>query len=109
MTPQSERAKVARSGMRGGPGLCFNPLAPRTQGAPMPPKPISRLPALDEPPKDPLLAGIFAKIGVHAGKLLNIHRVSGHAPKLFSGTAVYTAALRNDTMLPASLRELVIL
>lgn len=72
-------------------------------------KSISRLPPLEEPPKDVLLAEIFAGIRVRGAALWNIHRVSGHAPKLFAATARYVGSLRNDVSLPPRLRELVIL
>jgi 4-carboxymuconolactone decarboxylase len=72
-------------------------------------KSISRLPILDDPPKDPLLAEVFASIRGRGAKLLNIHRTSGHAPKLFKAVASYASALRTETTLPPDLRELVIL
>ncbi|HXP32218.1 MAG TPA: carboxymuconolactone decarboxylase family protein [Stellaceae bacterium] len=72
-------------------------------------KSISRLPRLEEPLEDALLAETFAGIRARGAALWNIHRVSGHAPRLFAATARYAGALRNDVSLPQALREMVIL
>lgn len=71
--------------------------------------PSSRLPGPSEPPEDPVLAEMFARIRAQRGHVLNIHRVVGHAPKLLRAQAVYASAMRNDASLPRDLQELVIL
>jgi alkylhydroperoxidase family enzyme len=72
-------------------------------------KRASRLPPIAEPPEDPLLAEIFAGIKSRGGRILNVHRASGHAPKIFKAYAAFAAALRFDTTLGRPLSELLIL
>jgi 4-carboxymuconolactone decarboxylase len=72
-------------------------------------KRASRLPAIAEPPEDPLLAEIFDGIKSRGGRILNVHRASGHAPKIFKAYAAFAAALRFDTSLGRPLSELLIL
>lgn len=71
--------------------------------------PSSRLPGASDPPEDPILAELYARIRAHRGHVLNIHRVAGHAPKLLRAQAAYASAMRNDASLPRDLQELVIL
>jgi AhpD family alkylhydroperoxidase len=52
---------------------------------------------------------MYEGIRAHRGRVLNIHRVVGHAPKLLRAQAAYAAAMRNDSSLPRYLQELVIL
>jgi 4-carboxymuconolactone decarboxylase len=72
-------------------------------------KRASRLPPIAEPPEDPLLAEIFEGIKARGGRILNVHRASGHAPKIFKAYAAFAAALRFDTTLGRPLSELLIL
>jgi 4-carboxymuconolactone decarboxylase len=72
-------------------------------------KRASRLPPIAEPPADPLLAEIFEAIKSRGGRILNVHRASGHAPKVFKAYAAFAAALRFDTILGRPLSELLIL
>ncbi len=71
--------------------------------------PVSRLPALPEPPEDPILAELFAAIGARGSSVLNIHRTVGHAPKILRAQAAYAAALREQSSLPRSLQVLLVL
>lgn len=71
--------------------------------------PSARLPGASDPPEDPILVDLFARIRAHRGHVLNIHRVSGHAPKLLRATSAYTAAMRNEASAPRDLQELVIM
>jgi len=72
-------------------------------------RPSARLPGASEPTEDPILVDLFARIRAHRGRLLNIHRVSAHAPKLLRAVSAYTAAMRNEASLPRDLQELVIM
>ena len=71
--------------------------------------PSSRLPGASDPPEDPILAELYAHIRARRGHLLNIHRVTGHAPKLLRAQAAYASAMRDDASLPRDLQELAIL
>ena len=70
---------------------------------------ISRLGAVAESSTDVILADIFARIRAKRGRLLNIHQVVGHAPKMLRAQAAYAAALREESSLPRDLQELLIL
>lgn len=72
------------------------------------PKQVSRLPALPEPPTDPIAAETFKKIEGQGRPILNVHRMSLHSPKFFRAQATYAGALRHDTTLPRTLCEMVI-
>ena len=72
-------------------------------------RPSARLPGASEPTEDPILVDLFARIRTQRGKLLNIHRVSAHAPRLLRAVSTYTAAMRNEASLPRDLQELVIM
>jgi AhpD family alkylhydroperoxidase len=72
------------------------------------PKKVSRLPALPEPPTDPLAAEMFRKIEAQGRRILNVHRMSLISPKYFHAQATYAGALRNDTLLARDLAEIVI-
>jgi alkylhydroperoxidase family enzyme len=72
-------------------------------------RPSARLPGVSDPGGDPILADLYARIRAHRGRLLNIHQVSGHAPKLLRATAAFTTAMRNEASVPRDLQELVIM
>lgn len=72
------------------------------------PKQVSRLPALPEPPADPIAADMFRKIEGEGRPILNVHRMSLHSPKFFKAQATYAGALRHDITLPRTLCEMVI-
>jgi alkylhydroperoxidase family enzyme len=72
-------------------------------------RPSLRLPGASDPPDDPILSELFTRIRAHRGHVLNIHRVSGHAPKLLRATAAFTSAMRNEASIPRDLQELVIM
>ena len=69
----------------------------------------SRIGGAAEHPDDPLLAEMFARIRASRGRLLNIHRVGGLAPKLLRAQATYTRAMREEAAVPRDLQELTIL
>jgi AhpD family alkylhydroperoxidase len=74
-----------------------------------PNQPISRIGGASEPPEDPILVEMFSRIRASRGHVLNIHYVTGHAPRLLRATAAYTRALREESSLPRDLQELLIL
>jgi alkylhydroperoxidase family enzyme len=69
---------------------------------------VSRLPPLPDP-SDSYLQAMFAKIRAAGGQPLNIHLVSGFAPKLAKARLDLAYALRYDTVTLAPLREIAIL
>ena len=69
------------------------------------PQRISRLPD----PSDPILEELHARTKARGGRVLNIHRVSAHAPRLARAKAAYTSALREESSVPRTLQELLIL
>src|SRR5262245_49103218 len=71
--------------------------------------PVSRLPGASESSGDPLLAELYARIRARRGRVLNIHQVVGHAPKLLRAQAGYAASMREDSSLPRAVQELLIL
>jgi alkylhydroperoxidase family enzyme len=74
-----------------------------------PPGAVSRFGDLAEPIEDPVLADMYRRIRESRGRLLNIHRAVGQAPKMLRAQAAYARALREDSSLPRSLQELLIL
>ena len=74
-----------------------------------PPGAVSRFGDLAEPIEDPVLADMYRRIRKSRGRLLNIHRAVGQAPKMLRAQAAYARALREDSSLPRSLQELLIL
>jgi 4-carboxymuconolactone decarboxylase len=70
---------------------------------------VSRFGDIAEPLDDPILAEMFARIRAARGRLLNIHRVVGLAPKILRAQASYARALREESSLPRGLQELLIL
>jgi 4-carboxymuconolactone decarboxylase len=85
------------SGSKGGDGIAD------------PPRFASRFGDIAEPIDDPILADMFRRIRESRGHLLNIHRVVGQAPKMLRAQAAYARALREESSLPRSLQELLIL
>src|SRR5215475_352174 len=72
-------------------------------------RPVSRLAGASESAGDSLLAELYARIRAHRGRILNIHRVVGHAPKLLRAQSAYAASMREDSSLPRDLQEVLIL
>jgi 4-carboxymuconolactone decarboxylase len=70
---------------------------------------VSRFGDIPEPIDDPILADMFRRIRESRGRLLNIHRVVGQAPKLLRAQANYARALREDSSLTRGLQELLII
>jgi 4-carboxymuconolactone decarboxylase len=69
----------------------------------------SRFGDVPEPIDDPILADMFRRIRESRGRLLNIHRAVGQAPKMLRAQAAYARALREESSLPRPLQELLIL
>ena len=76
---------------------------------PDPKSPTSRLGAAPERADYAILADMYARIRAKRGRLLNIHQVVGHAPKMLRAQATYATALREESSLPRDLQELLIL
>ena len=70
---------------------------------------VSRFGDIAEPTDDPILADMYRQILASRGRLLNIHRAVGQAPKMLRAQAAYARALREDSSLPRDLQELLIL
>jgi 4-carboxymuconolactone decarboxylase len=68
---------------------------------------VSRLPALPKP-LDPIVADLFENTRQRGGHILNLHKVSGHAPRLTRAKRPFTYALRNECDCPRLYRELAI-
>jgi AhpD family alkylhydroperoxidase len=73
------------------------------------PRAVSRFGDLADPSDDPVLADMYRRILESRGRLLNIHRAIGQAPKMLRAQAAYARALREDSSLPRALQELLIL
>ena len=72
-------------------------------------RPSLRLPGVEADSGDPILRELFGRIRAHRGFLLNIHRVTGHAPTHLRATAAFTTAMRNDAAVPRDLQEILIM
>lgn len=68
---------------------------------------VSRLPPLPQP-LDPIVAELFDNTRKRGGHILNLHKVTGHAPKLTAAKRPFTYALRNDCLVPRLYREIAI-
>jgi len=68
---------------------------------------VSRLPPLPQP-LDPVVAELFENTRKRGGHILNLHKVTGHAPKLTSAKRPFTYALRNDCVVSRLYREIAI-
>jgi 4-carboxymuconolactone decarboxylase len=73
------------------------------------PRVVSRFGDIAEPVADPILADMYRHIRASRGRLLNIHRAVGQAPKMLRAQAAYARALREDSSLPRDLQELLIM
>jgi len=70
---------------------------------------VSRLPALEEPPTDPINRKLFEDTKRRGGTVLNLHRTLGHAPLMAKAMRGMAYALRYDAVTPRLLREMTIL
>jgi len=70
---------------------------------------VSRLPRVEDPPKDPDLAKLFQQIREKGGQPLNLQLTIGNAPKINKATLALSYALRFDSITPRKLRELTII
>jgi alkylhydroperoxidase family enzyme len=68
-----------------------------------------RLPLLTEPASEADTAAMFADVRSRTGRLLNLHRIMGYAPRLARVSMDMALAIRTGTRLPRPLVELVIL
>ena len=68
---------------------------------------VSRLPPLPDP-LPPDVQSLFAERLARMGRLLNIHSVFGHAPKISRASAQMAFALRNETLVPRLYVEIAI-
>jgi len=59
---------------------------------------VSRLPALAEPPTDPINRELFEETKRRGGQILNLHRTLGHAPQIAKAMRGMTYALRYDSI-----------
>lgn len=74
-----------------------------------PHKPISRIGGVSEAAGDPILTDMFSHILAKRGHLLKIHQVVAHSPKMLRAQSTYTSAMREDSIVPRDLQELLIL
>jgi AhpD family alkylhydroperoxidase len=72
-------------------------------------RPVSRLPLVPDSTPDPIVQEQFARIRTQRPRILNIHRVTAHAPKIARAAGVYATAIREQSSLPRDFQELVIL
>ena len=72
-------------------------------------KPVSRIGGVSEASGDPILSDMFSHILAKRGHLLKIHQVVAHSPKVLRAQAAYTSAMREDSIVPHDLQELLIL
>lgn len=75
---------------------------------PKPPTTAPRLPLIDEP-SEPETVAMFAEVRARTGRLLNLHRMMGYAPRLAKASMDMALAIRTGTLLPRPLVELIIL
>lgn len=73
------------------------------------PAPISRIGAASDDSGDEILVDMFSRIRAKRGFVLNIHQVVGHSPKMLRAQSAYAHAMREESVLPRDLQELLIL
>jgi AhpD family alkylhydroperoxidase len=71
--------------------------------------PTSRVGVASEESGDEILVDMFSRIRAKRGRVLNIHQVVGHSPKMLRAQAAYAHAMREESALPRDLQELLIL
>jgi 4-carboxymuconolactone decarboxylase len=71
--------------------------------------PISRIGAASDESGDEILVDMFSRIRAKRGHVLHIHQVVGHSPKMLRAQAAYAHAMREESVLPRDLQELLIL
>ena len=71
--------------------------------------PVSRIGGVTEAGGDEILEDIFSHILAKRGHLLHIHQVVGLSPKMLRAQATYAAAMREESLIPRDLQELLIL
>jgi alkylhydroperoxidase family enzyme len=72
-------------------------------------RPVSRLPYISDSTPDPIVQEQFAHIRKQRPHVLNIHRVTAHAPKLSRAIGTYASAMREQSSLSRDFQELVIM
>jgi alkylhydroperoxidase family enzyme len=69
---------------------------------------VSRLPALPDPPSDPVVREMFEDTRRRGGEVINLHRTLAHAPAIMKARRALANALRYEAASPRALRELAI-
>ena len=72
-------------------------------------EPVSRIGGVAEAAGERILTDIFAHILAKRGHLLNIHQVVAHSPRMLRAQSTYTSAMREESVIPRDLQELLIL
>lgn len=70
---------------------------------------VSRLPALENPDADPVVAEMFRSLVSSNARILNVHRTLAHAPHVLKGWGGLSRSLRHDSTLDRKLVELAIM
>lgn len=76
---------------------------------PNPNFPISRVGVASDDSGDEILVDMFSRIRAKRGYVLNIHQVVGLSPKMLRAQAAYAHAMREESVIPRDLQELLIL
>jgi len=71
--------------------------------------PSRRLPTLESPESNPIVANLFEQIVARGARVLNVHRTLAHAPNVLVGWSTLSAALRHGSTLDRQLNELAIM
>lgn len=74
-----------------------------------PQSPVSRIGGASDESGDPILVDMYAKIRAKRGYILNIHQVVGFSPKMLRAQATYAHSMREESVLPRDLQELLII
>jgi alkylhydroperoxidase family enzyme len=70
---------------------------------------VSRLPALDDPARNPVVAALFSELLSSGARVLNVHRTLAHAPHVLKGWTGLSRSLRHGSTLDRRLCELAIM
>lgn len=69
----------------------------------------NRLPTLENPEADPVVAELFAQLRGRGARVLNVHRTMAHAPNVLVAWSTLSASLRHNSTLDRRLNELAIM
>lgn len=70
---------------------------------------VSKLPPLDSPDANPVVAEMFNSLTRSGARILNVHRTLAHAPHVLKGWGGLSRSLRHDSKLDRALCELAIM